>query len=122
MKKQKIINKQRWRRTNRVRNKIRGEADCLRLTVRRSNKHIYCQLIDDEAGVTVVSASTRDKGLAGEIPNGGNREAAKRVGQVLAERAKEKGISQIRFDRGPYRYHGRVAELADAAREGGLQF
>ncbi len=122
MKKQKIINKQRWRRANRVRNKVRGDADSPRLSVRRSNKHIYVQLINDDAGVTVASANTREKALAGEISHGGNCQAAKRIGQLIAERAKELGVSKIRFDRGAYRYHGRVAELADAAREGGLEF
>jgi large subunit ribosomal protein L18 len=92
------------------------------LSIRRSNKHIYCQLIDDEAGRTLASASTRDKTLAGQIDNGGNREAAKLIGQSIAERAKAIGVTRIRFDRGAYRYHGRVAELADAARAGGLEF
>jgi len=119
---QKIVNKQRWARTKRVRNKIRGNADCPRLSVRRSNKHIYCQLIDDEAGKTLVSASTRDKALAGQVENGGNCDAAKMIGQAIAERAKAIGVTKIRFDRGAYRYHGRVAELANAARAGGLEF
>ena len=122
MKKQKIVNKQRWRRTNRVRKKLRGDADCPRLSVRRSNKHLYCQLIDDEAGKTLASASTRDKALAGKIGYGGNCDAAKIIGTAIAEKAKEIGVKQARFDRGPYKFHGRVAELANAAREGGLEF
>jgi len=92
------------------------------MSVFRSNKHLYCQLIDDENGVTLVSASTRDKELSADISNGGNCEAAKKVGLAVAERAKAAGITQVRFDRGSYKYHGRVAELANAAREGGLEF
>ncbi|MDG1874752.1 MAG: 50S ribosomal protein L18 [Mariniblastus sp.] len=122
MRKQKIVNKQRWRRTNRVRKKLRGDADCPRLSVRRSNKHLYCQLIDDDAGKTLASASTRDKTISGQIGYGGNCDAAKIIGSAIAERAKELGVTQARFDRGPYKFHGRVAELANAAREGGLNF
>ena len=122
MKKQKLVNKQRWRRTNRVRKKINGTADCPRLTVNRSNKHLYCQLIDDEAGRTICSASTRDKALAGKVSYGGNCDAAKVIGTALAERAKEAGITEVKFDRGSYKFHGRVAELANAAREAGLKF
>lgn len=122
MKKQKLVNKQRWRRTNRVRKKINGTADCPRLTVNRSNKHLYCQLIDDDAGRTICSASTRDKSLAGKVSYGGNCDAAKVIGAALAERAKEAGITEVKFDRGSYKFHGRVAELANAAREAGLKF
>ena len=122
MRKQKLVNKQRWRRTNRVRKKINGTADVPRLTVNRSNKHLYCQLIDDEAGRTICSASTRDKSLAGKVSYGGNCEAAKVIGAALAERAKEAGITEAKFDRGSYKFHGRVAELANAAREAGLKF
>lgn len=122
MRKQKTVNKQRWSRTNRVRKKIRGDADRPRLSVRRSNKHLYCQLIDDEAGKTIASASTRDKSIAGQVKYGGNCEAAKVIGAAIAERAKAAGVTEIRFDRGPYKFHGRVAELANAAREGGLKF
>ena len=122
MRQQKIVNKQRWSRANRVRKKLRGDAECPRLSVRRSNKHLYCQLIDDEAGKTLVSASTRDKSLAGQIGYGGNCEAAKIIGQAIAERAKAAGVTRVRFDRACYKFHGRVAELANAAREGGLQF
>jgi large subunit ribosomal protein L18 len=119
---QKTTNKQRWSRKNRVRKKIRGDAERPRLSVNRSNKHVYCQLIDDEAGKTIASASSRDKDLAAKITYGGNVEAAKIVGEAIAVRAKAAGVSQIRFDRGPYKFHGRVAELAAAAREGGLDF
>jgi len=84
VRKQKLVNKQRWRRTNRVRKKTRGDATCPRLSVRRSNKHLYCQLIDDEAGRTLASASTRDKALAAQIEYGGNCEAAKIVGAAIA--------------------------------------
>jgi large subunit ribosomal protein L18 len=119
---QKTVNKQRWRRTNHVRKKVRGDAACPRLSVRRSNKHLYCQLIDDEAGTTVASASTRDKALAGQINYGGNCEAAKIIGQAIAERAKAAGVTKVRFDRACYKFHGRVAELANAARENGLEF
>ena len=122
MRKQKTVNKQRWRRTNRVRKKISGTAETPRLSVNRSNKHVYCQLIDDEAGRTIASASTRDKDLAGKVSYGGNCEAAKLVGTAIAEKAKAAGVSEIKFDRGPYKFHGRVAELANAAREAGLKF
>lgn len=122
MRQQKIVNQQRWRRAKRVRNKLRGSMDCPRLSVRRSNKHIYCQLIDDDAGRTLASASTRDKSLAGSLSYGGNCDAAKLIGQTIAERAKAIGVSRICFDRGAYKFHGRVAELANAAREAGLEF
>jgi large subunit ribosomal protein L18 len=118
----KAINIQRWRRTNRVRKKIRGTAECPRLSVFRSHKHIGCQLIDDETGETIVSASSRDKELAKRIKFGGNVEAARQVGAALAEKAKAAGVTAVRFDRGRYTYHGRVAGVADAAREAGLQF
>ena len=122
MRQQKLVNKQRWRRTNRVRKKLRGDAQCPRLSVRRSNKHLYCQLIDDEAGKTLASASTRDKALAAQINYGGNCDAAKLVGAAIAERAQAAGVTRVRFDRASYKYHGRVAELANAVREGGLEF
>lgn len=86
MRKQKLVNKQRWRRTNRVRKKLRGDATCPRLSVRRSNKHLYCQLIDDDAGKTLASASTRDKSLADQIGYGGNCEAAKIIGAGSPDR------------------------------------
>lgn len=109
----------RVKRHVRVRAKISGTPDCPRLNVFRSAKHIYAQLIDDTKGVTLCSASTLEKGFEGF---GGNAEAAKKVGQTLAERAKEKGIGDVVFDRSGYVYHGRVAALAEGAREGGLNF
>lgn len=117
----KIIDKKanRVKRHIRVRAKISGTPDCPRLNVFRSAKHIYAQLIDDTKGVTLCSASTLEKGFEGF---GGNAEAAKKVGQKLAERAKEKGINDVVFDRSGYVYHGRVAALAEGAREGGLNF
>ena len=117
----KIIDKKanRVKRHIRVRSKISGTPDCPRLNVFRSAKHIYAQLIDDTKGVTLCSASTVEKSFEGF---GGNAEAAKKVGQTLAERAKEKGINDVVFDRSGYVYHGRVAALAEGAREGGLNF
>ena len=111
-------NKARMKRHLRVRAKVKGTAEAPRLNVFRSLKNIYAQLIDDVAGVTLVTASTVEKGVG----YGGNKSAARDVGKQLAERAKEKGISTVVFDRGGYVYHGRVQELADGAREGGLQF
>ncbi len=121
MNKQKQIAGQRQRRKYRVRKRVQGTAERPRLCVCRSHKHVACQLIDDATGRTLVSVSTYDKGLGGEVPYGGNCEAAKRVGQAIAQRAIEAGIHAVRFDRGPYKYHGRVAALADAAREAGLK-
>ena len=112
-------NKQRLRRHRRVRGKISGTAARPRLNVFRSNANIYAQIIDDENGVTLLSASTLDKEFNGY---GGNREAAKAVGTMIAKKAAEKGITEVVFDRGGYVYHGRVKELAEAAREGGLKF
>ena len=109
----------RMRRHIRVRGKVSGTPERPRLNVFRSNANIYAQLIDDVNGVTLVAANTLEKSFEGAT---GNAEAAKKVGLVLAERAKEKGISEVVFDRGGYVYHGRVAALADGAREGGLQF
>ena len=112
-------NKQRLRRHKRVRAKISGTAARPRLNVFRSNANIYAQIIDDENGVTLLSASTLDKDFDGY---GGNKEAAKAVGTMIAKKAAEKGITEVVFDRSGYVYHGRVKELADAAREGGLKF
>lgn len=122
MKAVKINNVRRWRRRNRVRKKVQGCAQSPRLTVYRSHKNIFCQLIDDESGKTLASANTREKALAEKIGYGGNCDAAKVIGSTIAERAKAAGIETCRFDRGQYRFHGRVAELANAAREGGLKF
>ena len=93
-----------------------------RLTVFRSSKHIYAQLIDDVKGATVASASSMEKDMRSALKTGADVEAAKAVGKALAERAASKGITELVFDRGSYRYHGRVKALADAAREGGLKF
>lgn len=109
----------RKKRHVRVRGKISGTAECPRLNVYRSLANIYVQLIDDVAGVTLAQASTVEKDFA---QYGGNVEAAKAVGKKLAERATEKGIKQCVFDRGGYVYHGRVAAVAEGAREGGLEF
>lgn len=112
-------NKARLKRHKRVRAKITGTAECPRLNVFRSLQHIYAQLIDDVAGVTLVSASSTEKDFTNY---GGNKDAAKEVGKLLAERAKEKNITDVVFDRGGYVYQGRVAALAEGAREGGLNF
>ena len=112
-------NAMRLKRHVRVRGKISGTPECPRLNVFRSNANIYAQLIDDVNGVTLASANTVEKAFEGAT---GNVEAAKKVGAVLAERAKAKGIEQVVFDRGGYVYHGRVAALAEGAREGGLNF
>ena len=115
------INKKamRLKRHIRVRGKVSGTAERPRLNVLRSNANIYAQIIDDVNGVTLVSANTLEKGFEGAT---GNAEAAKKVGVTLAERAKAKGIEEVVFDRGGYVYHGRVAALAEGAREGGLKF
>jgi len=112
-------NAQRKKRHKRVRSKISGTSERPRLNVFRSEKHIYAQVIDDTQGVTLCSASSVEKAFDG---SGSNKEAAKKVGKLVAERALAKGISSIVFDRGGYIYHGRVKELAEAAREGGLTF
>ena len=104
----------------RIRQKISGSKDTPRLNVFRSNKNIYAQIIDDTKGITLVSASSNDKEL--KLENGSNIEAAKKVGTLLAERAKKKKIKAVVFDRGGYLFHGRVKNLADAAREAGLKF
>jgi large subunit ribosomal protein L18 len=115
-------NKARLKRHLRVRKKIQGTTERPRLNIFRSSKHMYAQLIDDVTGVTIASASTQDKELKDGIGNGGNVEAARKVGALIAERAKKSGIEKIVFDRGGYLYHGRVQALADAAREAGLEF
>ena len=112
-------NAQRLKRHKRVRAKVFVTAERPRLNVFRSEKNIYAQVIDDVAGNTLVSASSLDKAIEG---NGGNKTAARAVGKLVAERCKAKGIDTVVFDRGGYLYHGRVAELAEGAREGGLEF
>ena len=109
----------RQKRHSRVRGKISGTAERPRLNVYRSLNHIYAQLIDDGKGVTLATASSVEKDFG---MNGGNKEAAKKVGELIAKRAAEKGITEVVFDRGGYIYHGRVKELAEGAREGGLKF
>lgn len=105
-----------------IRNKISGTAERPRLSIYRSNNNIFAQLIDDVNGVTLVSASTIDKAIKGDVKHGGNIESAKLVGKAIAERAISKNISVIVFDRSGYKYTGRVAALAEAAREAGLKF
>lgn len=116
------IGLQRQNRRFRVRNRIRATATRPRLTVFRSNKHIYVQIINDADGKTLVSASTVEKQVLTEGTNGGNKAAAVAIGTLIASRAIEKGVKEVVFDRGQYRYHGRIAALADAARAGGLEF
>ena len=115
----KDANKARLKRHKRVRAKISGTAARPRLCVYRSNANIRAQIIDDVAGVTLAAASTHEKDFEG---NGGNKEAARFVGKTIAEKAAAKGITEVVFDRGGYLYHGRVSELAEGAREGGLKF
>ena len=112
-------NKARLHRHLRVRGKVSGTAQRPRLNVFRSSKNIYAQVIDDVAGVTLAAASTLDKEFAGY---GGNKEAARKVGEMIAKRAIDKGITEVVFDRGGYIFHGRVKELAEGARDGGLNF
>ena len=109
----------RAKRHLRVRGKISGTPDCPRLDVFRSNKNIYAQVIDDTQGITLASASSLEKEFGG---NGSNKEAAKKVGELVAKRALEKGIENVVFDRGGFVYHGRVAAVAEGARESGLKF
>lgn len=112
----------RHRRHVRVRSRIQSSSERPRLNVFRSNKHIYAQVIDDASGRTLVSASTLDKELKDNVGNGGSVEAAQKVGNLVAQRALENGVTAVVFDRGGYLYHGRVKALAEAAREAGLQF
>ena len=121
-----MITKERRRardvRHHRLRRYVRGSAERPRLAVFRSLLHIYAQLIDDDAGRTVLAVDSRSKAFRERHPSGGNVEAAKAVGELLAEKAKAQGIERVVFDRGGYKYHGRVKALADAARAGGLVF
>jgi len=117
MNREKSLQKQRRRRRLRVRNRLRGDAERPRLCIFRSHKHIYAQLIDDEAGRTICSAASRPSAAYG-----GTIDVAKQVGAAIAEKALANNVKQVRFDRGPYKYHGRVRALADAAREKGLEF
>ncbi|KGG81018.1 50S ribosomal protein L18 [Caloranaerobacter azorensis] len=115
-------NENRKKRHFRVRNKVHGTPERPRLNVFRSAKHIYAQVIDDVAGNTLVAASTLDKEIKESVKYTGNKEAARLVGKLVAQRALEKGIETVVFDRGGYLYHGRVKELAEGAREAGLKF
>jgi len=120
MNKQKFKNCCRNRRKKRVRKKVFGSPERPRLSVFRSLRHIYAQLVDDESGFTLVSANSQDKELAREIKNGGNCEAAVKVGEAIARKALAIGVHQVRLDRNGYLYHGRIKNLADAARKTGL--
>lgn len=122
MKKEVLKQNRRRRRKRGIRKQLTGTADQPRLSAYRSARHIYAQIIDDDAGLTLVSASTRSDKLAVEVANGGNAEAAKMVGKTLADKALSLGITKVSFDRNGYKFHGRVKALADAAREAGLKF
>jgi large subunit ribosomal protein L18 len=117
-----IKNEVRRRKHIRVRKKIRGTPERPRLSVFRSLKNIYAQVIDDTTGNTLVSASTLDEAVKGKLAYGGDKEAAREVGRLVGQRALDKGIKQVVFDRSGYLYHGRVLELAEGAREAGLEF
>ena len=121
MDRQKVKQKQRWRRHRRVRRRVEGKPERPRLSVFRSARHIYAQVIDDWAGLTLAAASTLDKD-AGDVASKKRAESAAWVGQRIAEKAIEKGIQHVSFDRGGYRYHGRVKALAESARKAGLKF
>ena len=120
--KTKVRKEQVQKRHKSLRTKLSGTAKFPRLAVYRSTKHIYAQIIDDENNVTIASASTVDKDLKEKLAHGGNIEAAKIVGEAVAKKAKKAGVECVVFDRGGFLYHGRVAALADAAREAGLMF
>ena len=122
MDQQKAKHRRQLRRRRHVRRKIVGTAERPRLSVFRSSKHIYAQLIDDLSGITLAAVGSAAGAFRSAVPYGGNVKAAAAVGKQLAEAAKGKGITKAAFDRGHYRYHGRVKALADGAREGGLQF
>lgn len=115
-------NSTRRKRHQRVRNKVTGTAERPRLNVYRSAKHMYAQVIDDMSGKTLAAASTLDADVKADLSSTGNKAAAKKVGEVVAKRALENGIKEVTFDRGGYIYHGRVQNLAEGAREGGLKF
>jgi len=119
---ERAVLRQRQRRSFRVRKAIRGTAERPRLSVFRTHKHIYAQLIDDASGKTLASASTIDRQLRDAFGFGGNKQAAEAIGKAVAERARAAGVTKVCFDRGSCRYHGRVAALAEAARAAGLEF
>jgi large subunit ribosomal protein L18 len=110
------------KRHSRIRVKLSGTSERPRLCVHRTNKHIYAQIVDDVKGVTIVAAGSVEEALKKDFSHGGNLEAAKAVGKLVAEKAKKAGVEEVVFDRGGFVYHGRIAALADAAREGGLAF
>jgi large subunit ribosomal protein L18 len=116
------ILRQRIRRRYRVRKPLKGTAERPRLSVFRTHKHIYAQIIDDASGKTLAAASSVDRQLRDSVGFGGNKQAAELIGKAVAERAKAAGVTQVCFDRGSFKYHGRVAALADAARAAGLDF
>lgn len=122
MERKKRAENARLKRHKRIRKKISGNAACPRLCVYRSLKHIYAQIIDDEKGHTLVGVSTLNLEIKDVVSYGGNVAAAKEVGKLVAKKALEQNITQVVFDRGGYKYHGRVAALADGVRENGIQF
>ena len=122
MNQRELVNVRRLRRQRHVRKRLHGTVERPRLAVFRSSKHIYVQIINDDNGTTLASASTLDPEIRGSTSYGGNKAAAAVVGRVVAERAKQAGIDKVCFDRRSYKYHGRVQTLADAAREAGLSF
>ena len=115
-------NKIRLRKHERVRKKIKGTSQKPRLNIFRSLNNIYAQIVDDTTGKTLAAVSTLDSSIKSKVKYGGNKEAAKEIGKAIAQKASEKGIKQVVFDRGGYIYHGRVKELAESARESGLEF
>jgi large subunit ribosomal protein L18 len=122
MDKNKYLGGMRQRRRFRVRKRIRGSTERPRLSIFRSHRNLACQIIDDASGKTLVAVGTKDKEVQGSVKYGGNKAAAETVGKLLAEKAIAAGIKQVAFDRAHYKYHGRVAALADAARKAGLSF
>ena len=122
MNKNKFLNKQRQRRVFNTRNRLRSDSDAPRMCVTRSNKNIYCQIIDDVAGKTLVAVGSQSKEIRESLGYGGNSDAAGKIGATIAEKALAAGIKKVKFDRGANKYHGRLAALADAAREAGLEF
>ncbi len=117
-----LVQKRRLRRQRHVRNRMSGSPERPRLAVFRSSKHIYAQMINDQSGTTLVAASTVEPEIRSQVKYGGNKAAAQIVGRIVAERARQAGIDKVCFDRRSYKYHGRVAALAQAARDAGLQF
>ena len=122
MNQRKLVEGRRLRRQRHVRKRLHGTVERPRLAIFRSSKHIYAQVVNDDTGNTLASASTLDPEVRRDLSYGGNKSAATVVGKLVAERAKQAGIDKICFDRRSYKYHGRVQALADAAREAGLQF